>query len=315
MMTILYAVVATIIGLFLLGWAGDRLVAGAAAAAKRFRVSEVFIGIIIVGFGTSLPEVVATATAAFAGNEQLALGNIIGSNIANIGLILAATLILTTRTDPLPHNRLDYLLMVGTLAVFTLTLILYGALTPPIGGLFLGGLIGYAWLSLRQGQKAGKTGQEEGGEDYAQLTTGKMVFFIVAGLVGLILGANLLIDGATTLAVLLGVPEKVIGITLVAVGTSLPELAAAIAATRRGRLGIIVGNILGSNVFNVLAAAGVTSLISPMMGAAFTLDLIIMMLLTIIAAPLFYHRRLVPFLAHGVGLLILYSGYTVWLFI
>ncbi len=315
MLTILYAVAATLAGLFLLGWAGDRLVAGAAAAAKRFQVSEIFIGIIIVGFGTSLPEVVATATAALAGNEQLALGNIIGSNIANIGLILAATLILTTRTDTLPHSRFDYLLMAGTLTVFTLALTLYGALTPLVGAVFLASLVGYGWLSLRQGQKAGTAGQEADTEDYAHIAPPKMVFFIVAGLVGLILGANLLIDGATTLAVLLGVPEKVIGITLVAVGTSLPELAAAIAATRRGRLGIIVGNILGSNVFNVLAAAGVTSVIATINGATFMEDLLVMLLFTLLAAPLFLQKRLLPFGLHGGIMLALYIGYTVWLFI
>jgi cation:H+ antiporter len=308
--TFLLAALTTLAGLAILAWSGDRLVAGAAALATRLQVSRLFIGIVIVGFGTSLPEVMATISAARLGEPALALGNIVGSNIANVGLILSLVLILSTRAHTLPENRRDWFIMLIALAGFSALMMLQGDLGPRSGLWLLGALSLYLWLSLRQS----KNGQQPKPAGTVDLSWLLMTVFILGGLAGLALGAELLVNGATSLARFLGVSEKVIGITLVAVGTSLPELAAAIAAARQNAMALTVGNILGSNVFNVLAAAGASSLFLPLPLGDFGWDLLIMLAFSVALFPLFTQKARIPFPVVGISLLGAYAVYTLFLF-
>jgi cation:H+ antiporter len=304
-MTFLLAALTTLAGLAILAWSGDRLVAGAASLATRLQVSRLFIGIVIVGFGTSLPEVMATLSAARLGEPALALGNIVGSNIANVGLILALVLIVSTKTQPLPENRRDWFIMLLVLIGFSSLMVLQGGLGPRSGLGLLVALALYLWLSLRQS----KNGHKPASTGVVDLSWLLMTVFILGGLVGLALGAELLVNGATSLARLLGVSEKVIGITLVAVGTSLPELAAAIAAARQNAMALTVGNILGSNVFNVLAAAGASALLIPLPLDGFSWDLLVMLVFAVALVPLFMRR---PILSLPLTGLILFGGYAVY---
>ena len=283
----LFALFYVVLGLVLLTLAGDKLVAGAAGLAARFRVSPVFIGIVIIGFGTSLPEILATASATLQGETALALGNIVGSNSANVGLILAVALLLSKQTRTMPHNGKDYGLMLIAMGFVCLILTLYGELSGLWSYILIFALFIYLYLSLKMGADVDAVSE-------AIEPLNWLVMYIIFGLIGLVLGAQFLVSGATDLATLLGVPAKIIGITMVAIGTSLPELAATVAAVRKGQLGLTVGNILGSNVFNILGAAGVASLFAPLPFGTFKLDLIWMLAFSLLALPLFLTKRILP---------------------
>ena len=305
------AAIITFFGLAILAWSGDKLVDGASALAKRLNVSEVFIGIIIVGFGTSLPEVMATVSAARMGENEIALGNIIGSNIANVGFILAIALILTKSHKTMPKNKADYLIMMAIMCLFSLTLIIFGQANWISGLILMAGLCGYFIFALSQ-RDNGEGPPANTPENISLFLMGLM---IIGGLIGLAFGADLLIKGATEIARTLGVTERIIGITLVAMGTSLPELAAAIAATRQGSLALSVGNILGSNAFNILAAAGISSFFTPLLMENFFSDIIIMLLFSLLLAPIFLKKKNLNLTRLGLLLLGCYCVYTLSLFL
>ena len=305
-MEFLIAAATTLAGLFVLAYSGDKLVEGASALAQRLKVSDVFIGIVIIGFGTSLPEVMATVSAAWMGKNEMALGNVIGSNIANVGLILAAALLLAKSRENLKGNKRDYFTMLAAMALFTILLLIFEKLSLFSGILLLVFLAFYLFLSL----KSSKKGFEDEGD--ISLSMG-VTLLVLGGLIGLALGANFLINGATSIARMFGVSERVIGITLVALGTSLPELAAAVAAARKGNLGLTVGNILGSNVFNVLAAASASAVFMPLHLDGFHLDLTVMMLFALVTSLLFTGRIKISYSILGLTLLGGYAVYTLYL--
>ncbi|MDD9911549.1 MAG: calcium/sodium antiporter [Alphaproteobacteria bacterium] len=306
-MEFLIAAATTLAGLFVLAYSGDKLVEGASALAQRLKVSDVFIGIVIIGFGTSLPEVMATVSAAWMGKNEMALGNVIGSNIANVGLILAAALLLAKSRENLKGNKRDYFTMLAAMALFTILLLIFEKLSLFSGILLLVFLAFYLFLSL----KSSKKGFEDEGD--ISLSMGVTLLLVLGGLIGLALGANFLINGATSIARMFGVSERVIGITLVALGTSLPELAAAVAAARKGNLGLTVGNILGSNVFNVLAAASASAVFMPLHLDGFHLDLTVMMLFALVTSLLFTGRIKISYSILGLTLLGGYAVYTLYL--
>lgn len=249
-------------GLILLLFAGDLLVRGAASAALKLGVSPLFAGIVIVGFGTSAPEMLVALDAALGGREGLAFGNIVGSNIANILLVLAVPAIfapIVTKTTGLRRT----LFMTALATAVWMLVTYYYELNVFVGIAFLTALVVYVISAYFQAR--GKPDLAVDVEDEVRPVSGwvTIVALVLLGMVGLPLGAHLTIEGGVAIADELKVPSEIIGLTLLAIGTSLPELAAGIAAAFRRSTDVIIGNVLGSNMFNVLAAGGIVALFGP----------------------------------------------------
>jgi cation:H+ antiporter len=256
---------AVIAGFALLTWGADRFVAGAAATARILGVPPLVIGLTVVGFGTSAPEMLVSATAAWQGNTSLAIGNALGSNITNIALVLGATALISPLVVHSGVLRREFpMLLVITL--FGLALLIDGRLDRLDGVLLLTaqGLV-LAWLvrlSL-QARSNDPLRAEIDAELPGELPLGRALVWLAVGLVTLLVGSKLLVWGAVAIAVMLGVSELVIGLTVVAIGTSLPELAASLASALRREHEIAIGNIIGSNIFNLLAVLGLAGVIRP----------------------------------------------------
>jgi cation:H+ antiporter len=293
-------------GLVLLFAGGELLVRGAVRLARAGGVSPLVIGITVVGFGTSTPELVASLEAALAGLPEIAVGNIVGSNIANILLILGlAALVMPIACTPRTMRR-DGALVVAT-ALLLLVAGLFGDIARLVGLAFLLGLAAYVWFLLRHGRVPAEALPD--GEE-APPAAGTVVgagLSTVAGIAMVIAGGWLLVEGAVGLARLLGVSEGVVGLTVVAVGTSLPELATTLAAALRRAPDIALGNVLGSNVYNVLGIAGMTATVTPLPvpAAMVAFDLPLMAALSVLLVALGLWRQV---LGRLTGLLFL-AGY------
>jgi cation:H+ antiporter len=258
------AVGATAIGLVLLVRAADVFVGAAEGVAVHLRWSPAVIGAIVVGFGTSLPELVTSALAAWAGDAPLALGNAAGSNVANLLLVLGiAALVVPLRTGGGALGR--DLLIAGAAGVLLVGAALGGQVGPVAGVLLLVALAATVSWQVRAARPARV-------EVAARGPVQPLVVRTVAGLLGVIVGAQLLVWGATGVATELGVPSIVVGSVLVAVGTSLPELATAVASARRGQTELLLGNLFGSNTFNALGVVGVAALLSAARGTPMAVD-------------------------------------------
>jgi cation:H+ antiporter len=243
------------VGLAGLFFGGNWLVQGASALALRFRVPPLVIGLTVVGFGTSTPELLVSVQAALAGAAGIAIGNVVGSNIANILLILGVSAVIGPLAANLGALRRDIGWMLGA-AFVTIPVFWGGMVGRPEGVVLVAGILLYIAICLRQ------AGSEEAPE-VAPAPAWRATLEVVGGLVVLLIGARLLIDSATDIARTFGISEAVIGLTIVAVGTSLPELATSVIAAFRGQRDIALGNVVGSNIFNILAILGITALVTP----------------------------------------------------
>jgi cation:H+ antiporter len=253
-------------GLILLLVGGEALVRGSVSVARKLNISELVIGLTLVGFGTSVPELVISLQAVDKGAVGIAIGNVVGSNIANIFLVLAlAAIISPVLVHPKALAR-DGTFMIAVTGVLC-ALLWFDQFNRLSGILLLALLIAYLAYSLiadqRRQSAAAELHQAEGESVEAHYGLGVGLAIAVAGLAGVVIGANLLVTGATSLARSIGISETVIGLTIVAVGTSLPELATSIVAAYRKRGDVALGNIIGSNIFNILGILGITSLVSP----------------------------------------------------
>ena len=248
-------------GFVLLFFGGDWLVNGGVALARRFRISTLVIGMTIVAFGTSAPELLVSTISAIKGSAGIAMGNVIGSNIANIGLILGLTALIC----PIETNNRT-VIRHGTIMIAASLLLLLFAMNSGISrteGLTLFVcLILFTTISIRQGRTQPQEADVED-QDGKPMTILAAIGLIALSCVMLAFGADILVDGATTLASAMGVSDKVIGLTIVALGTSLPELAASVAAAIKKQMDISIGNIIGSNIFNILCVLGVSTSIKP----------------------------------------------------
>ncbi len=234
---------------------GDWLVKGASGVAERFRVPPLVIGLTIVGFGTSAPELLVSVDAALSGVPGIAIGNVVGSNIANILLILGAAAVIAPLAAPFARLRRDLVWMLAA-ALLTVPAFWSGAVGRLEGAVLVAGILAFILVNLRQAGTAAAAETEPP-------ALGRSALLTLIGLAGVLIGARLLVDSATEIARALGVGEAVIGLTIVAVGTSLPELATSVAAAFRGEREIALGNVIGSNVFNILAILGITALVAP----------------------------------------------------
>lgn len=248
-------------GFVLLFFGGDWLVNGGVALARRFRISPLVIGMTIVAFGTSAPELLVSLISAIKGSAGIAVGNVVGSNIANIGLILGLTaLICPIETDNSKVVRHGTIMIVASLLLLVFA---YNSGISRIEGLILFiCLILFTTISIRKGRTQKEEVQSDDQEG-KPMTVIAAIGLIVLACAMLAFGADILVDGATTLASAMGVSDKVIGLTIVALGTSLPELAASVAAAIKKQMDISIGNVIGSNIFNILCVLGVSTSIKP----------------------------------------------------
>lgn len=279
------ALLAVAVSLPLLAWSADRFVDGSAAVARHFGMPSLLIGMVIVGFGTSAPEMVVSVLAAWQGSSGLALGNAYGSNIANIGLILGVTALVRPLVvhSTVLRQELPLLTLVTVVAACQLW---NQEVSREEATLLLAIFTGLILWSIRQGLQQG--GDALAGEVEQELHAhpmplGRAVFWMIAGLFLLLLFSRLLVWGAVQVASALGVDDLIIGLTVVAVGTSLPELASSIAAVRKGEDDIALGNIIGSNLFNTLAVVGLAGVIAPIRVGpeVFARDFVVMALFTV----------------------------------
>ena len=308
-----------LVGLFFIVKGADWLVDGSSSVAKRLGISDFVIGLTIVGMGTSAPEMVVSFIGAIQGNADIAIGNVMGSNIFNVLLILGVTAVICpmtitslNRRKDIPINIFITVLLLG----LGMTHKLFGFGTDTLGrleGAILVVLFAtYIYLSFRF-----DVPDENSDEDEKPVSVGKSVFMIVAGLAGLILGGQFFVNSATSIAKMIGVSDKFIAITILAGGTSMPELATCIVAAAKKKGQLALGNILGSNVFNILLILGGSALIHPLSFAAISyVDAAALLVSALaIAISIYTFKRDKLDMADGICLLILEIAYMTWLII
>lgn len=306
------------IGLVVLIGGGELLVRGATQLAQRFGMQPMLIGLTVVAFGTSAPELAASLSAAFKGVPEIALGNVVGSNIANAGLVLGCVALIRAVACDASLFQREMPVMIGATAL-PILMFWDGVQTrfESVGLLVL--LAGYMVVLIREARNDKKTAEALSDEVSEELpppaSAGVAIATTLMGVVGLAGGASLLVDGAIDIATQFGVPNDVIGLTLVAIGTSLPELAASAVAAWRGHNALVMGNIVGSNIFNVLAILGTTGVVKPLdVGdAASQIDQVVALAFALGLFLLMSIQKNVSRLG-GAILLSAYLGYMLWLF-
>ncbi len=310
----IYELLITLAGAVLLYAGAESLVRSSVSLSNRFRIPPMLIGLVIIGLGTSSPELVVSIEATLKGSGEIAVGNVVGSNISNIALILGiAALIWPVRVA---RNLISIEVPVLIAASLLMAILVYNGWVTRINGLLmLAGLGAYIIFKIRS--HSARTYPET--EEWKGAKRGIRSFWLVlgtlAGLILLIFGAELMITGAIGLAETYQLSEAVIGLTIVAVGTSLPELATAISAALRKQGDLILGGLIGSNILNILFVLGITAVVRPIELTDITsIDLLLMTLLAVIIWPIFRSDYLVSRF-EGVVLLLIYTGYIAWLFI
>ena len=312
---------AIILGLAVLVWSADRFVEGSASTARHFGMPSLLIGMVVVGFGTSAPEMVVSALAAFQGNPGIALGNAYGSNITNIALILGITALICPITihSQVLRKELPVLTAVTGVAVYQLwdgeLSRIDAAMLIAIFCMLMGWTI---WQGLKQRNDAFANEMETELIQH-KMPVRKALFWMLTGLVLLIISSRFLVWGAVAIAQQLGISDLVIGLTIVAIGTSLPELASSVIAARKGEDDIAVGNIVGSNLFNTLMVVGIAGSISPLQTSPEILsrDLSVMTLLTISLFIFGFGIKRKNTISRSGGMLLLscFVGYTSYLLV
>lgn len=307
-------------GLVVLVWSADKFVDGASATARYFGMAPLLIGMIIIGFGTSAPEIAVSALAALQGNPGLALGNAFGSNISNIALILGATALICPMMvhSKVLRKELPILAAVTVLAGYQV----YDGFVSFIDALVLmlvfSGVMGwsiYQGLSNRKDKLAKEIEKEKPEEE---MPIAHALMWIVGGLILLVVSSRFLVWGSVEIAQAFGVSDLIIGLTIVALGTSLPELASTVAAVRKGEHDMAIGNVIGSNLFNTLTVVGIAGLIHPMEAPpeVFNRDVLVMFALTMSLFIIGYGFKGRPGRINrleGAGLLVAYVGYNGYL--
>lgn len=335
-----------IAGLVLLFFGGDWLVNGGVTLAHRFRISPLVIGMTIVAFGTSAPELLVSMTSAIKGISGIAMGNVLGSNIANIGLILGLTAMLSpiaTNNRKITANGVIMILASLLLLLFSLNSII----SRVEGIVMFSGLVVFTAVSIKRGRMSteknryvgnvenierrnvenvniGNTGNTEGIEGSEnenssseihkkEMSVWAAILLVILSCLMLYLGAEFLVDGATSLAKALGVSDKVIGLTIVAIGTSLPELAASVAAALKKEMEISIGNIIGSNIFNILCVLGLSAFIRPIEFdfTQYRIDFLVMIAFATILVILIRPRKGQSLLGRAAGML-MFAAYAVY---
>ena len=318
----LWAIFLIIVGLITLVGGGELLVRGASRIAALARISPLVIGLTVVAFGTSAPELAVSLKASLAGQTDIAIGNVVGSNIFNVLLILGVSALVTPLVVSSQLIRIDVPLMIAA-SVALLLLGLDGHIGRIDGFVLFGVLVVYTGWSIRKSRKETTAVQKEFAHEFGSVKQEKTVLqpwfhvgLIIVGLVLLTFGARWLVDGAVTIAKLLGMSELLIGLTIVAVGTSLPEVAASVLASIKGERDIAVGNVVGSNIFNILSVLGLSASVAPggveVSQTALRLDIPIMIAVAVACLPVFFTGHVIARWEGGL-FLAYYLAYTAYL--
>lgn len=312
----LIALLQILFGFALLYGAGDLLVRGSSRLALGFGISPLVVGLTVVAFGTSAPELAVSVNAALLGRDDIAIGNVIGSNICNIGLIIGLSGLVRAMRVEIQLIRVDMPIMVGC-SLLLLGLLVDGGISRAEGALLAAGIVSYVSFTLVMARRQGTVdGAMSGAADAAAASRrGRLLSLglVVLGVAGLTFGARVFVDGAVTIALALGISTAVVGLTVVAVGTSLPELATSVIAALRREGDIAIGNVVGSNIFNILSILGITALIRPLSIGGVRLADIGVMLGFALAMWLFMAWRSQVTRAEAGLLFAAYLAYVAWL--
>jgi cation:H+ antiporter len=302
------------LGLALLIAGAEVLIRGGAALALRLGLSALVVGLTVMAYGTSSPELVVSVQAATSGNSAISLGNVIGSNICNVLLILGLASLITPVSANAQVIRREVPIMIG--ATFLIAVMLLdGELGRIDGAILVSGVVLYTFLTVRDSRRQAAAHPEPESEsgDGKKLGLGLAILYVVVGLGILVAGSDLFVNGAVQLASGWGVSQAVIGLTIVAIGTSLPELATSVVAALKNSADVAVGNVVGSNIFNILGILGTAALVQPMpTGDISKVDLGVMIAAAILFLPVIRLRGKVGRI-EGATMLISYAAYTLWL--
>jgi len=314
-----------IIGLILLIKGGDWFVDSASEIAKKLRIPDILIGATVVSVGTTLPEVMVSATSAFSGHGEMAYGNAIGSIICNTALIAALTVaIRPSRIEPRSFSLHVIIFFIAS-AVYVTVAYVFGEFTRPIGILFLGIFVAYIALSVRSAHKSFQDNNEGACEEQGEKTKiTKNIFLLILGAAVIAIGADLLVDNGTLIAQKLGVPESVIAMTFIAIGTSLPELVTAVTSLVKGHGALSLGNVIGANILNLLLVNGTASVISPFsvpnskqvlgLNASFVIDIPVMLfVMAFLTLPALLTKKLTRI--QGIILIVVYISFCAMQFV
>ncbi len=282
-MDLIINLILLVVGFVLLIKGADVFVDGASNVAYHFKISTIVVGLTIVAFGTSAPEAAVSITSAFAGTNAISLGNIVGSNIFNILCVVGLSALIGNLSVEQDLIDRDFpFTVISSIALLAIAYFI-GEISRLTGAIFLIVLIIYIYFMIKKSKQHAESVGEEAGEE--RLSIPKAATYIILGLIGIILGSNFVVDSASYIASLFGLSEALIGLTIVAIGTSLPELVTSITALKKGENGIVIGNVLGSCIFNILFILGISSVIIPMpIDPKMIMDITFMTLITILGA-------------------------------
>lgn len=319
-----FAVVFFAIGLVLLIKGGDWFVDGAAGIARRFHLPDIIVGATVVSIGTTLPEVMVSATGALNNQGSMAYGNAIGSIICNTALIAA----ISVAVNPGPVNtksvKMPVIFFFLSAGIYCVAAYLMGEFTRPMGLIMLAIFAVYMFITVRQGMKNPETVEEEAEESGKPKTLIQELLLLVVGAALIAIGANLLVDHGTFIAQELGVPETVIALTFVALGTSLPELVTTITSLRKGRASLGIGNVIGANIFNLVLVSGLSVTLAPFevpvgkqilgQNASLVLDIPLMLtVMLLLTVPALLKKKMARW--QGITLLVIYAAFCVVQFV
>lgn len=300
-----------VLGIIVVLRAADWLTNGSVGLARRMDVPQIVIGLTIVAIGTSMPEFFVSLMSAVNGTPDLAVGNIVGSNIFNALLIVGVAAMVTPITI-LPSTVKKNIPVAVFASVLLMGMTLDGRISRIDAAILFAFFLVFIWLTLR-GAKTGES--TEDAQTGKQLTVGKSIWFMLCGLIGLVAGSQVFVSNASALAHTIGISDAVIGLTIVAGGTSLPELATSVVAAKKGNSGIAIGNVLGSNVFNILMILGITGLVQPMTITGITMVDLAMMVVSMVLLWLFSFTKYRIQRWEGVVLTVVFVGYLSWLIV
>lgn len=305
-----------IIGIVLLIKGGNWTVDSAVFIARRFGLSPMIVGFTVLAFGTSLPELIVSVLAVLRGSEGIAMGNVIGSNIANILLVIGCSAMIVTMHITMSKGLIKDLIMMLVASFLLMGLMLYGEIGRIAGVVMIAILLAYVFMQYRMALK-GEIDAEADDSDLPHFKHPAQPYvFLLVGLIGVAVGAEFLVRGASRSAAIIGVPEDVIALSIIAFGTSLPELSTSIISARRGHSEMALGNIVGSNVFNILMILGITALVKPIVSGSYATQLIefdiwFMLAVTVVFAGLIAgYRKITPMIGGiFVGAYVIYTVY------
>ena len=311
-MQIGFALVALVVGFVLLVKGADWFVEGSAGIANKFGIPQIVIGLTIVAMGTSMPEAAVSISAALRGSAEITIGNVLGSNIMNILVILGLTAVVRRIAVQKTTIHYEIPMVIGMTVLLAVMGLQNNIISRAEGVILLGCMVVYMLYLLRLA-KRGVVENEELDAYAAQASVGKLILFVVVGVAAIIFGSHVVVEAASAIARIFGMSERFIGLTIVAFGTSLPELVTSVTAARKGNSDIAVGNIVGSNLFNIMFVVGITAIIVPVVyQPAFWVDSLVAFAAAVLLLVCVYKGKVLK-RWHGLLMLICYGGYFAYL--